>query len=98
MRTDTAEKVLEKLATSDKTTIVIERLPDGKMLVTSGSCDREKLILRDQALELRNVAGRVHIASKPRRLQRVGPGCPTQHPHRPGPRVSAYAGDEAIVD
>jgi hypothetical protein len=31
MRTDTHEKVLEKLATSDKVTIVIERLTDGKM-------------------------------------------------------------------
>jgi hypothetical protein len=29
-----AEKVLERLATSDKTTIVIERQPDGKMRVT----------------------------------------------------------------
>jgi hypothetical protein len=39
MRTDTAEKVLEKLATSDKATIVIERQPDGKMRVTSWSWD-----------------------------------------------------------
>ena len=31
MRTDSLEKVLEKLATSDKVTIVIERQPDGKM-------------------------------------------------------------------
>jgi hypothetical protein len=31
------EKVLEKLATSDKATIVIERQSDGKMRVTSGS-------------------------------------------------------------
>jgi hypothetical protein len=31
------EKVLEKLATSDKPTIVVERRPDGKMRVTSGS-------------------------------------------------------------
>jgi hypothetical protein len=37
MRTDTHEKVLEKLATGDKPTIVIERQSDGKMRVTSGS-------------------------------------------------------------
>jgi hypothetical protein len=49
MRTDIEEKVLEKLATSDKATIVIERQPDGKMRVTSGSWDGEKVILRDQA-------------------------------------------------
>jgi hypothetical protein len=64
MRTDTTEKVLEKLATSDKATIVIERQPDGKMRVTSGSWDGEKVILRDQGLEARNVEGGLHIASK----------------------------------
>jgi hypothetical protein len=53
MRTDTGEKVLEKLATSDKATIVIERQSDGKMRVTSGSWDREKVILHDQVLEVR---------------------------------------------
>jgi hypothetical protein len=37
MRTNTAEKVLEKLAMSDKATIVIEHQTDGKMRVTSGS-------------------------------------------------------------
>jgi hypothetical protein len=47
------EKVLEKLATSDKATIVIERQPDGKMRVTSGSWDGEKVILPDQVLEVR---------------------------------------------
>jgi hypothetical protein len=44
---------LEKLATSDKATIVVERLTDGKMRVTSGSWDGEKVILRDQVLEVR---------------------------------------------
>jgi hypothetical protein len=60
------EKVLEKLATSDKATNVIERQPDGKMRVTSGSWDGEKVILRDQVLEVRNVEGGLHIASKSR--------------------------------
>jgi hypothetical protein len=36
---------------------VIERQPDGKMRVTSGSWDGEKVILRDQVLEVRNVEG-----------------------------------------
>jgi hypothetical protein len=66
MRTDIGEKVLEKLATSDKATIVIERQPDGKMRVTSGSWDGEKVFSRDQVLEVRNVAGRLHIARKSR--------------------------------
>jgi hypothetical protein len=58
------EKVLEKLATSDKATIVIERLTDGKMRVTSGSWDGVKVILRDQVPEVRNVEGRPHVARK----------------------------------
>jgi hypothetical protein len=57
MRTDIEEKVLEKLATSDKTTIVVERQSDGKMRVTSGSWVGEKVILRDQVLEARKVDG-----------------------------------------
>jgi hypothetical protein len=67
MRTDIEEKVLEKLATSDKATIVVERLTDRKMRVTSGSWDGEKVILRDQVLEVRNVDGRPHIARKQRK-------------------------------
>jgi hypothetical protein len=47
-------------------TIVIKRPPDGKMRVTSGSWDGEKVFLRDQVLELRNVEGRIQIARKPR--------------------------------
>ena len=46
---DIGEKVLERLATSEK--IVIERQPDDKMRVTSGSWDSEKIIFKDQALE-----------------------------------------------
>ena len=65
MRTDTHEKVLEKLATSDKVTIVVERQIDGKMRVTSGSWDGEKVILPDQILEVSKVEGRLHVARKP---------------------------------
>jgi hypothetical protein len=42
------EKVLERLATTEKSTIVIERQPDSKMRVTSGSWDGEKVFLRDR--------------------------------------------------
>jgi hypothetical protein len=45
------------LTTSDNTTIVIERQPDGKMRVTSGSWDGEKVFLKDQVIEARNVDG-----------------------------------------
>ncbi len=84
MRTDTTEKVLEKLATSDKASIIVERQPDGKMRVTSGSWDGEKVILRDQVLEVRNVDGRLHIARKPRGYDEWDPYVPPSDPYGPG--------------
>jgi hypothetical protein len=70
MRTEKHEKVLEKLATSDRVTIVVERQTDGKMRVTSGSWDGEKVILRDQVLEVpqcrRAPARRAKAAAPPR--------------------------------
>ena len=44
---------------------VVERLIDGKMRVTSGSWDGEKVILRKQVLEVSKVEGRRHVARKP---------------------------------
>jgi hypothetical protein len=41
------EKVLLKLAVTDKTTLVCEKAPEGKIRVTSGSWDSEKVILKD---------------------------------------------------
>jgi hypothetical protein len=58
--------VLEKLATTAKTTLVVEKQPDGKMRVTSGSWEGEKVFLRDQVLEVRCVDGRLHVARKAR--------------------------------
>ena len=52
LHTETLEKVLEKLATTQKSTIVIERQPDGKIRATSGSWDGEKVLFRDQVLEV----------------------------------------------
>ena len=55
------EKVLEKLATTDKTTLACERLPEGKIRVTSSAWADEKVILKGQVLEVRNVDGRLHV-------------------------------------
>jgi len=65
------------------------------MRVRSGSWDGEKVILRDQVLEVRNVGSRLHIARKPRHHDEWDPS--TTRIAR-GPSVSAYAGDEAIDD
>ena len=41
---------------------MVKRQPDGKMRVTSGSWEGEKVFARDQVLEVRNVEGRLHVA------------------------------------
>jgi hypothetical protein len=91
MRADIEEKVLEKLATSDKATIVVDRLPEGKIRVTSTSWDGEKVILRDQVLEVRNVEGRLHIARKPRQYDEWDRYVAPYDPYGPGESVSADA-------
>jgi hypothetical protein len=60
---------LEKLATIDKATILVERRLDGKMRVTSGSW----VILRDQVLELLTLSasfGGLEWRKKPKILTR----------------------------
>jgi hypothetical protein len=63
----------EKLATSKKTTIVIERQHDGKMRVTSGPWEGEKVFFRAQVLEARNASGRIHVARKLRQHDECAP-------------------------
>jgi hypothetical protein len=77
------EKVLEKLATSEKTTIVFAREQDGKMRVTSGSWDGEKVIQKGEVLEVRNVDGRLHVARKVRKPDEWDP--PTIHTDQGSP-------------
>jgi hypothetical protein len=66
------------------------------MRVTSGSWDGEKVILRDQVLEVRNVDGRLHVARKERRPDE-SPIEPDD-PYVPGKSVTGHDGEEAIDD
>jgi hypothetical protein len=70
--TEVVEKVLEKLATSEKTTIVISRDHDGKMCVTSCSWDSERVFLRDPGRDVRTAACRRYVACKPRQPDKGG--------------------------
>ena len=87
MRQDIGEKVLERLATSDKTTIVIEKQPDGKMRVTSGSWDGEKVFLKDRVLEVEHAVpdARLHVARKTKAPDEWDPPLPVYDPY--GPRA-----------
>ncbi len=53
-------------ATTDKITLVVSKEADGKMRVTSGSWEGEKVFSRNQVLELRNFEGRLHVSRKER--------------------------------
>ncbi len=84
MRPETLENVLEKLATSDKTTLVCEKAPEGKIRVTSGSWEGEKVILKGQVLEVRNYEGRVQVARKVMRHDDWNPPLVPYDPYGPG--------------
>jgi hypothetical protein len=49
---DSLEKVIEKLATTEKTTIAIAREVGGKVRVTSGSWEGEKVFAKGEVLEV----------------------------------------------
>jgi hypothetical protein len=56
------EKVIEKPATSEKTTQVCERArPKEKIRVTSGSWGGETVVLKDQVLEVREPSRRPKV-------------------------------------
>lgn len=58
------EDVIEKLAYTDDTNVVVTKLDGGKFKVTSKSWDDFKVILPGEVLELRMVDGRIRIARK----------------------------------
>ena len=58
------DAVLETLAYSDDTQIVLSKQPDGKFRATSKSWDEAKVFLPDQVLEVRMISGRLRIARK----------------------------------
>ena len=92
MRVQDLPKVVEKLATCDRITIVIERQPDGKMRVASASWHGEKVLMSDQVLEVRNATsdGRLHIARKVKRHDDWDPPTEAYDPYGPGVTDNAY--------
>jgi hypothetical protein len=98
---DSLEKVLEKLATTEKTTLAIAREVGGKVRVTSSSWEGEKVILKDQVLEVRNVDGRLYVSRKAKKPDEWDPPIAAYDPYGPGTGVAGdddfVAGDETGV-
>jgi hypothetical protein len=69
---------------------VIARELDGKMRVTSGSWEGEKVFLKDQVLEVRNVDGRLHVAQKVRK--------PDEGTRRSSPTIRTVRGTGVSAD
>ena len=93
MSTDTLEKVLERLATTEASTLVVKRETDGKMRVTSGSWEGEKVFSRDQVLEVRSVDNRLHVARKAKRHDEWDPPIPVYDPYGPGSSTDEFIDD-----
>jgi hypothetical protein len=58
------EKVLERMGTTESTTLTVRRETDGKIRVGSLLWETPKVILHGEVLQIRNVGGSLHIARK----------------------------------
>ena len=56
----------ETLLKTDKCTLVIERLPDGKIRLTTAAWEDGRTLLANEVLELRSRDNQVHLLRKPR--------------------------------
>ena len=78
----------DRLALTDKATLVLEKLPDGKIKVNSNSFEEARFILPDQVLEVRHFEGKIRIARKDRLPDAGDP------PRTPGTYDPYGVGDE----
>jgi hypothetical protein len=60
------EKVLERMRTTESTTLAFKREEGGKIRIASLLWETPKVILPGEVLEIRNVGGSLHIARKTR--------------------------------
>jgi hypothetical protein len=78
------EKVLEKLGTTESTTLTVKRDEGGKIRVTSLLWESAKVILKNEVLEIRNVDNSLHIARKAKRPDQWDPLVEAYDPYGPG--------------
>lgn len=68
----------DKLMKSDKATLILEALKDGKIRVSAAAFEDARVILPDQVLEVRNVHGQLIVLRKKREAEpTVDPAAPT---------------------
>jgi len=80
---DMTKSVLERLATTESTTLTLKREDGGKIRNTSLLWPEPKVILKGEVLEIRNVDGVLHIARKARKPDEWDPPLPVYDPYGP---------------
>jgi hypothetical protein len=83
------EKVLEKLGTTESTTLTVSREAGGKIRLTSLLWPEPKVLLRDEVLEVRNVERSLHIARKVRSRDEWDPKVEPYDPYGSDPQPAA---------
>jgi hypothetical protein len=78
------EKVLERLGTTESTTIAVSRETNGKIRLTSQLWPEPKVILKGEVLEVRNVDGRLQVARKRMHHDDWNPALEPYDPYGPG--------------
>ena len=73
MRPDSLEKVLERMAASEDTTLVIKGEDGGKMRVTSRHWEEVEVTGKNEMLEVRNVDTRLDVARLERKADEWDP-------------------------
>jgi hypothetical protein len=60
------DKVLEKLAKTDKVMVSLEALPEGKIRANTSAWGDAKVLLRNEVLEVQVIDGQLRLACKER--------------------------------
>jgi hypothetical protein len=81
------ENVLERLGTTESTTLALKHEDGGKILVTSLLWPEPKVILKGEVLEIRNVGGSLHIARKVKNHDEWDPPVEPYDPYGPVAKI-----------
>lgn len=90
------EKLLERMATSEDTTLVIKREGGGKMRVASRHWEEAEVTGKNEMLEVRSVDGRLDVARKERKPYGWGPPVEPYDPY--GPTTESSMSDTSQAD
>jgi hypothetical protein len=83
MGIEDGENVLERLGTTESTTLALRREDGGKIRITSQLWPEPKVILKGEVLEVRNVDDRLHIAPQTASPGRMDPPMEPYDPYGP---------------